>query len=113
MFDHRGADAEPECTERTISRGMAVAGRDHHAGQNETLLRRNHMLDALALVLNVKQLDSEIAAVLLEVRHLQRTARIRHLRRASRRCRIHVIDYGKVADGRHTLRPASRKPLNA
>lgn len=50
MFDLRGANAEAEGAQGTVGGGVTVACRDHHAGQDEALLWRNHVLDALTSV---------------------------------------------------------------
>ena len=66
VLDLGGADAEGERAERAVRRGVAVAADDRHAGQREALLGADDVDDALADVVDVEQLDAEVAAVLLQ-----------------------------------------------
>ena len=47
MFDFTRADAERECAERAVRRGVAVAADDRHAGLREALFRAHDVNDAL------------------------------------------------------------------
>ena len=64
-----GADAKCDCAKRTVSRSVAVAAGDRHAGLGQTLLGADHVHDALLAARYVEQLDVVVAAVVFELAH--------------------------------------------
>src|SRR3990172_11016759 len=66
MRDLGGADAEGEGPEGAVGRGVAVAADDEQTRLGETLLRPDHMHDALARVIEPEHGDLMISAVLEE-----------------------------------------------
>ena len=103
VLDIRRADAEAERTERAVGRRVAVAGGDHHARQDETLLRGDDVLDALPSVEDIEQLDAEIGAVRFE--HPNLVGRLGILNMPCARCRgrVDVIDDGERGTGPPTF----------
>ena len=112
VLDLGGADAERERAERAVGRGVAVAADDRHAGQREALLGADDVDDALADVVDVEQLDAEVAAVLLQ--RLDLDARLL-LGDALERSVVGTLWSGtaSVASGRRTCRPVWRRPSKA
>ena len=87
-----GADAERERAERTVGGGVAVAAHDRRARQRKTLLRPDHMADALARIPFVVIFDTEKPGVLGEIRDLRRALGIGVRLAAIRRWHI-MIDH--------------------
>ena len=63
MLDLGRADAECQCAERAVRRGMAVAADDGQPGQREALFGADDVDDALPRVVDTDQLDAELGAV--------------------------------------------------
>ncbi len=63
MLDLAAADAETQGAHGAVRRGVAVAGGDHHAGQHQALFTRYHVLDTLARIQHVEQVDAVALAI--------------------------------------------------
>ena len=63
MLHFGRADAVRQSAKRPMGRGVAVAAHDGGAGERESLLRANHMNDALALIELVIIVDTEMLGV--------------------------------------------------
>ena len=66
VLDFAGADAEGESSEGAVGGGVGVAADDGHAGLGEAELGADDVDDALVGVLDVEELDAEVAAVAAE-----------------------------------------------
>jgi hypothetical protein len=67
MTDFRGADAERECAECTMGRGVAVATHHDHAGLAQPLLRPDDVHDSLAPVRKSEQRQARGLGVRFQV----------------------------------------------
>ena len=64
MLDLAGADAERQCPECAVRAGVRIAAHHRHAGQGRTILRPDHMHDALTFV---EERKVNLGAVFLDV----------------------------------------------
>ena len=63
VLDFAGADAECECSEGSVGRGVGVTADDGHAGLGEAELGADDVDDALIGGLDVVEFDAEVGAV--------------------------------------------------
>ena len=89
---------------------MTVAAGDHHPGADQSLFRKDDVLDALAAVEQADQFDPEVATVALDVVDLRSGLRIGDRTHAQGRGRVDVIDDRERArwPADRTLRLAQR-----
>jgi hypothetical protein len=59
VHDFAAAKAEAECTDAAVGAGVAVAAHDEDARLREPQLRRHHVHDTLAVLVDVVQLDAD------------------------------------------------------
>ena len=64
MLDLGSADAECQRAERAVGRGVRITTDDGHAGLGESLLRPDHMNDALADIVHGEIGNTEIGSIL-------------------------------------------------
>ena len=76
VLDLGGADAECQCAERAVGRGMRVTAHHSHAGQGQPLFGADDVDDALADVVHPEFGDTELGAVGVERLHLQARYRV-------------------------------------
>src|SRR4030095_6926538 len=65
----RGTNAEGDCAEGTMRRRVTVAAGDRHAWLGQSKLGTDHVHDALAVVVEPREPETEIAHVALERGH--------------------------------------------
>jgi hypothetical protein len=104
VFDFRGANAEREAGERPVRAGMRVAADHGHAGQRRTLLRPDHVHDALAPVGHSELDDAVLLAVLVKRLDLQPGYRVGDAMRAVGGGHI-VISHGEIGGYAPRLAP--------
>src|SRR5690554_601675 len=66
VLNFRGTDTVGQATKGAVSRGMGIPTHNAHARQGRTLLRPDHVDDALTLVLDLEFQDPEFVAVLVQ-----------------------------------------------
>ncbi len=71
MFHFAGADAERQCAEGSVGRGVRVAADDSHAGLGCAQLWPDHVDDALRGILHIEEFDAELGAVGAQRIHLR------------------------------------------
>src|SRR6266567_3313361 len=64
-----GAVAQGVSAECTVRRCVAIAADDQQSRQRQTLLRPNHMHDALAGIIDSKQFNAELGGIVLDLLH--------------------------------------------
>ena len=70
VFDFGGADPEPECAERAVSRRVTIATQYDHARPDQSDFRCDDVLDPLRRIVHVEQVDALRDAVAGEIRGL-------------------------------------------
>ena len=98
VLDLRSPDAERQCPEGTMGRGVAVAADDRHAWLGEALLGPDHVHDPLVLVSHGVTGHAELRAVRVEGFELP--ARDRVLHAAARSRGGHVVVGSRDREGR-------------
>ena len=78
VFDFTGPDAERQCPECAMGRGMRIPADNRHAGQREPLLRTDDVHDSLTHVVHGEQCNTEVGAMLFECFNLNATQGIRN-----------------------------------
>ena len=76
MLHFRRADTMSQTAKSAVSRSMRITADNAHARQRRTLLRPNHVHDALALILDLELENPEFVTVLVQRLHLSAGHRI-------------------------------------
>ena len=100
MFDFAGADAERQCAEGSVGRGVRIAAYDRHARQREPLLRADDMDHALPNVVHAEHRDAECVAIIVQRLNLFGADRVGDSHAAVGRRDV------MVGDGQRGARPA-------
>ena len=104
VLDFGSTNAERQCTERAMGRGMRIATHHRHAGQGQALFRADDMDDALADIVHLEFGNAEFGAIGIERFHLQARHRIGNALRAIGRRHV-VIGHGnrRIGSTRDTV----------
>src|SRR5258706_4081325 len=70
MLDFAGSNAKRQRSKCAVRGGVAVAADDCHAGLRQTLLRTDHVHDALLIAIQTEALDSKLLAIRFQLSHL-------------------------------------------
>src|SRR5690554_3509809 len=92
MLNFRGTDTVGQATKGAVGGGMGITTHNTHARQGRTLLRPDHVDDALTLVLDLEFQDPEFVAVLVQGFHLGAGNRVHN-----------AVDAPVTIGGRHVV----------